>query len=485
MLASTAAKYLPRDFVEVSKTGGFFTILAYVVMTLAFVMEVSSFFNAPYTTTLALDAKDSDSLQINFDVDMYDIECRNLRVAVFAQGGAEVNALSKDFWLRSVDQKGRTYGMATKPNEPAEAEEGEGVEDHEKTMKKLQAEDGKEELDADWANSHDGFKHKSFDHVIQAHDFTFINFFAGWCGHCQQFAPKWDAIAKSVHGDGDKPPMLFKDKDDVDRSVRFIRINCVDYQQLCREKGVDAYPMLRLYKADGTFSLFDGKRGEAEIIRWMERSIKMRAYGWVEHHDASERGCNAKGRIEVPRMPGHLELMAGGGDQNLNPRMTNVSHLIKHLSFSDPDDGKYHRQSWAGLPHDVLTHISPLDGRSFVTHGFHMTWIHDMKVVSTVSARGQTAYQLHHQRRLSRLPEDVVPQVQFHFDIEPFSIWVKREERKWYDFMTSLLAILGGSFVVMRLLSRASLMVVTSLKFVAGGGGGGNRVHGGLNINMD
>ena len=66
-----------------------------------------------------------------------------------------------------------------------------------------------------------------------------------------------------------------------------------------------------------------------------------------------------------------MGLMAGGGDQTLNPRwetlglglmwalwaahrtlsvseshrMTNVSHTIKHLSFSDANDGKFHRKA--------------------------------------------------------------------------------------------------------------------------------------------
>jgi len=481
MLASNAAKWLPRDFVEASQTGGLLTIVAYAFMLFAFICEISSFMGAPYSTTLALDPKEADSLQINFDVDMYDIECRNLRVAVFAQGGVEINALAEDFWLRSVDPRGRTYGMATKPNERADPEPGEGEseEDHRRTMAKLAKEDGKKELDADWANSHDGFKHNSFDHVVKGHDFTFINFFAGWCSHCVKFAPQWDEIAKGVHGEGDKPPMLFKDKDGIDRSVRFIRINCVDFQALCREKGIDAYPMLRLYKADGSHSLFDGKRGEAEIIRWLERSIKMRAYGWVSHHDASERGCNAKGRIQVPRMPGHLEMTAGGGDQNLNPSMTNVSHFIRHLSFSDPGDGRYHRQAWSGLPHEVVTNLSPLDDRAYVTDRFHETWIHDFKVVSTVSRRGQTAYQFHHQKRLSRLPEEEIPQAQFHFDIEPFSIFLQREDKRWYEFLTSLMAILGGSFVVMRLVSRGSLTLTASMKTLFSAG---QRIHGGLNI---
>ena len=88
--------------------------------------------------------------------------------------------------------------------------------------------------------------------------------------------------------------------------------------------------------------------------------IKMKSYGWGAHHEAPvcsgsvweletsgnvvfssfftgkkaledvgregsgtevfERGCNARGRLQVPRVPGHLELMAGGGDQTLNPR---------------------------------------------------------------------------------------------------------------------------------------------------------------------
>ena len=60
-----------------------------------------------------------------------------------------------------------------------------------------------------------------------------------------------------------------------------------------------------------------------------------------------ERGCNARGRLqaqldaqlallllclsrfrEVPRVPGHLELMAGGGDQTLNPRRRSTVGLI-------------------------------------------------------------------------------------------------------------------------------------------------------------
>jgi len=481
MLASSAAKWLPRDFVEVSQTGGVFTIIAYCTMLIVFICELSSFMGASYSTMLMLDRKDTDNLQINFDVDLHDIECRNLKVVVYAQSAQErLNTMAQDFWLRSIDEKGKTFGMAIKPQEIT-AYEQEAESEHERKVEKLKKEVGATELDADWSSSHDGFTHKSFDQVIEGHDFTMINFFAGWCSHCQKFAPAWDQIAKKVNGEGEGQPQQFADRDGVLRTVRLIRMNCVDFNKICQDKGIDAYPTIRLYKADGSFSLFDGKRDEADIIRWIERTIKMKSYGWASHHEAFERGCNAKGRLIVPRVPGHLELMAGGGDQNLNSRMTNVSHKVKHLSFSDPIDGKYQRKNWANLPSDMVTHLSPLDGRSFVTERFHEAWVHDMKVVSTVTASGATAYQFSDVKRLARLPEDKIPQAQFHYDIEPFSILVKQDEKKWYDFCTSLMAILGGAFVMMRLSSHLSLKVVTNLRHLFPAPRGGGRA-GGLNI---
>lgn len=465
MLASSAAKWLPRDIVESTQTGGAFTLAAYAIMLLVFFCELGSFLSSSYSTTMSLDKREGGKMQINFDVDLFDIECRNLKIVVFAQQSQErITSWSQDFWLRSIDDKGRTFGMAIKPYENSDEEITKELE-HKRTVEKLMAAKGKSELDSDWSSSHDGFQHQSFEEVIAAHDYTFINFFAGWCSHCRTFAPAWVQLAEKIHGNGaDKPAQFFKDREGVDRSVRLIKMNCVDFQHLCNEKGIDAYPTLRLYKGDGDFSLFEGKRDEAEIIRWLERTIKMKSYGWANNHQAFERGCNAKGRLVVDRIPGHLELMAGGGDQNLNAKLTNVSHLVKHLSFSDPDDGRHHRKSWTGIPNDVLTHLSPLDGQSFVTDGFHQTWVHDMKVVSTISSRGQVIYQFLHQKRLSKLKEDALPQAQFHYDFEPFSIWVTRDQKRWYDFLTSLLALLGGAFVMMRLFTNVSLSVLKSFK---------------------
>lgn len=474
MLASSAARWLPREFVETSRTGGVFTLVAYGVMLAAFVMELASFLSPSYSTRMMLDRLDGDKLQINFDIDLYNLECRNLHVAVFAQGSEE-RLSTQDFWLRPIDKNGM-LGHAVRPGEPPV----DGEEDHRKVMEQLARKDGAAELDADWDSSHDGFKHQSFEHVIQGHDFTFINFFAGWCSHCQHFAPQWNNIAQKINGAGDQKPMEFMDSTRKIRTVRMIKMNCVDFKQLCMTAGIDAFPTLRLYKSDGKMIVFNARRTEEAITDFV-RSKVSEDRGFSHDHIAFETGCNAKGRLEVPRVPGRLELRAGAGDQNLVASMANVSHLVKHLSFSDPEDGRYHRKNWASLPREVTGFLNPMDGQMFISREFHQTWIHDLKVVSTVSAKGRTVYQVQHQKRLAKVPVDEIPQAKFHFDIEPFSIYIEYESKRWYDFCTSVLAITGGCFMVMRLLSRLSVSTLTALQRLLKGASGSVR-SGGMTV---
>eukprot|EP00747_Dinoflagellata_sp_TGD_P169530 gnl/TRDRNA2_/TRDRNA2_198738_c0_seq1.p1 gnl/TRDRNA2_/TRDRNA2_198738_c0~~gnl/TRDRNA2_/TRDRNA2_198738_c0_seq1.p1 ORF type:complete len:503 (+),score=96.66 gnl/TRDRNA2_/TRDRNA2_198738_c0_seq1:43-1509(+) len=467
-----SAKWLPRDFVESSSLGGLYTVITYAVMVVVAICEVRSFLSSSFSTLLSLDLHEGALLQINFDVDVYDIECRNLRILVHAQGDDEqampLDMVRHDFTMRALDSKGRTFGMAFRPSdleEQANKEAAEMTEEqHQKQMQELKTQDGAKELDADWSSSHDGFKHKSFDHVIQAHDFAFIMFFADWCPHCRKFSPKWDQLEAKLNGKGDGEATRFPDRDGKSREVRLFKMNCVDFKQVCHDKGIDAYPSLRLYKADGSFSVYEGKRDDTEITRWIERTVKMKSYGWAKHHEAFERGCNAKGYLQVPRVPGFFELLAGGGDQSLNPSLTNVSHYIKHLSFSDADDGKYHRKSWTGLPHDMLSYVSPLDGKTYITDRFHQTWAHEMQVVSAIGFRGATAYLFQTLDRLSQVPDTEIPQARFHFEIEPFSIRVMKDAKRWYDFVTSLLAILGGTFVVGRITATLSLSTASAIE---------------------
>mmetsp|Transcript_19529 Transcript_19529/g.43191 ORF Transcript_19529/g.43191 Transcript_19529/m.43191 type:complete len:498 (+) Transcript_19529:2-1495(+) len=466
--ASLSARWLPREYVETTAAGGCCTLVAYAVMLSMFLLQLRTFLNPPVRSTLEMDQDvRRPTMQINFDVDMHDIECRNLRVQVLDDVRREpIEVNSQRVMLTNIDRDGTSqgiYGDLSDDGAPKEETE----EEHQAHAQRLAKKDGKSELDADWADSHDGFKHQSFQHVVQFHDFTLVNFFATWCSHCQKFAPAWKTLAEEIRKRKD-----FIDRDGKSREVWPIKMNCVDFKPLCREVGIDAFPTIRLYKSDGSFSRYDGARDLESILRWIELVVRTKSSGWKKKHEAHELGCNVRGFVQVPRVPGQLQLLAGEGDQDLEPTMTNVSHLVRHLSFSDPDAlSKFRlpsRASGMGVFDQVTRRLSPasapLDGQGYSTHAFHQEVEHHLNVVSIVSAsslptasrRQRVQYNMVHYQRTAKVPQDSIPQARFHFDLEAFGIRVEHEELPWYDFATSLLAMLGGIFVLVRLLQKAS-----------------------------
>jgi thiol-disulfide isomerase/thioredoxin len=464
--AGLAAKWVPRDFTEASQIGGCYSILAWGMMLAVFVCELGAFMTSTLTSRILLDKRDGDLYQINLDVDMYEVDCRNLRVICISQSNDEpIDLVSQEVFIRPLDKNRRPFGKPRKANDGEDLEAAAELlaqRDEELTRQKLVRADGEEELNADWLSSHDGFRHNSFDHVIKGHNFTFINFFATWCSHCVKFSPMWGEVAKMVNGDeaaGQERQMFSNQR------VQMVKMNCVDFGGLCRQLGIDAYPMLRLYKADGTFSNYQGRRHKEDLLDWITTTVKARSgSSWDEQ---KPYGCSVKGYLQLPRVPGHLEIMAGGGDQDLDPKLTNVSHRVKHLSFSDPQneagrDGILRR--WLlGPARELVNSVSPMDGRNYLTQEFHEAWIHEFKVVSTISSHGLTTYQFSHQHRLSKVVDFKVPQAQFHFDFEPYSIYFEYEGKQLYEFCTSMMALVGGTYATMRLMTMTSLGLLLSM----------------------
>lgn len=46
-----------------------------------------------------------------------------------------------------------------------------------------------------------------------------VEFYAPWCGHCQQLVPKWKKVASSLRG-----------------VVKVAAINCDDHKQICGDR---------------------------------------------------------------------------------------------------------------------------------------------------------------------------------------------------------------------------------------------------------
>merc|ERR1712151_731597 len=131
------------------------------------------------------------------------------------------------------------------------------------------------ELDSDWGSSSDNFKHDDFQAVVNAHDFTMVNFYADWCPHCRQFAPMFSEFEKKVNDGTDE----IKDADGAKTNVRVLKINCVDFEQTCQDQRVQAFPSVRLYRRgakDKTWTDYSGPREHAALTAFARAEVAKR-----------------------------------------------------------------------------------------------------------------------------------------------------------------------------------------------------------------
>jgi len=421
--------------------------LAYAMLILLLIAELGAFVRVNFTTNILMDSNKDETVQIHFDILMFDLPCQFLKVAVWDKFGAEKINTTDAFKFSRVDAQGSVHGSAYTAAEIAlleQADEQGDISDSEK-----------QDLEADWSSSSDSFKHTDFQMAVRYHPYTLVNFYAEWCSHCRQFHPVWTQAAERI-----SQKVNFKDAEGEQNTVKFLKMNCVDFKETCQQVQIQAFPTLRLYKRDGTFDVFQQKRTVENIQDWLTQTIRNSHLIVAKHHSIFNEGCRVQGNLEVARVPGHFHLQAEPySSVNLNPALTNVSHHVYHLSF-----GKKDSLSWAqrqNMPVDMVDQLNPLDGKKFIVERFHEAPQHYLKVVSThLEGKNQVFYQMTHADRVRKLKKDgagveQIPQARFTYDFSPMSVAVKAKSKPWYEFLTSLFAILGGTYTVVELCSGA------------------------------
>jgi hypothetical protein len=108
------------------------------------------------------------------------------------------------------------------------------------------------------------------------------------------------------------------------------------------------------------------------------------------------------------------------------------------------------------VPKEVKAKISPLDGNVYVTMNLHESYHHYLKVITTkapglqVGRRDLKAYQIIPSSQLSYYRNDQVPEAKFVYDLSPISVAYRHSSRRWYAYCTSIFALVGGMFTVVR-----------------------------------
>jgi len=432
------------------------SLLALLTMVVLFFNESLAFTRSSIETSITLDDSMVKQIKINFNVTFMDSHCDYLDVDVVDDLGTNRRDVTKNVEKWQLDDEGKKRIFNGRNREQRLLKD----QDHAQTLEEMH-ENGVHVAVLDTK--------EHFQEFVKRNPMSFINFYAPWCIWCQRLHPTWEKFAEKV--EAERLP------------VGVANVDCVSNNALCRELRIMAFPSLRWYTSGEPVQPdYKQDRTVDSIYGFAKRKIEMdeRYKNWEGERKETldsmrlgrpvHPGCQISGHLMVNRVPGNFHIITSSKNHNINPSMTNLTHTVNHLSFGENvnfSSRKYRRI--LNQVTDDHKQFSPIDDKTFLTKEFHQAYHHYIKVVSTKLHMGRrssdklTTYQFLEQNQIVKYTESDVPEARFAYDISPMSVVVSKEGIKWYDYLTSLCAIIGGTFTTLGLID-ATLYSVLKVK---------------------
>lgn len=428
---------LPKELTEATVSGGWLSLVAYGTMAVLFLCELQAFLTPSTSTQITMDVHAAQLMEIHFEITMHKLPCSAADVIVWDKFREQpLPITSKSITKTNIDFTGSEMGVHEEDNLASTLVQH--TEEH-------------PELDQDWDHTSEQFKTMRFEDVVKYHDFTFINFYADWCIHCRQFSPIWNETEIET----DK--MQLRDGDGNVVITKLLRINCVDFPAVCRTAGIRWYPSIRLYKRDMSFTPYSGDRKKAPLLEYLKTAIANSHHIVNKDHRVHEQGCKIEGAIRTLRVPGEFHIQSKDGNVDLEPSMTNVTHTVNSLIFLDNGEQfiGFLEKFEHLVPKEVLAASQPFVGQTFAALEPHTAPQHYIQVVSTLfNFRGiedLVIYQTSSQSHVKKEYPTAVPQAKFHYELNPMSVIVSQNRMPLYEFVTQLMAIIGGTYTFVSL----------------------------------
>jgi len=444
-----AFRTIPKEFTESTFHGGLLTIIAFFAVGLLCFYEVGAFLTTTTTSTVLLDSNFRDTVKITFNMTMLDLPCQFATVNILDElGDRRLNVTNN---IKKVVM--HWHGDELMKGDVHEDEDVDLVEE-------VEVIDRFTEVDKEGHHSLHIVSEDDFNRDLENHHMVFVNFFAPWCHWCQRLAPVWEETAKEF----DK--LKFRHRS---LNVKFVSVNCDKFQTVCAKHNVRAFPSLLRFKGKAPlFPFYEGSRTKEPLIKYFKESID----DYEKHMPNLYKyeACQISGWVEVSRVPGNFYIEGKNPpDQNLSPSMTNISHIVHNFMFGM--EAPYFIEKLLPQKHRNL--MKPLNGRTFVAEKMHSAPHHYLKVVSVnfgdvMAFWKNPFYELTSQNRIAVYDTESTPQAKFSFDLSPLAITVGQKSEHWYDFLTGLLGILGGTFTVIRLMDGAVLFTKEKVKTAMG-----------------
>jgi len=295
------------------------------------------------------------------------------------------------------------------------------------------------------------------------HDLAVVDYYAPWCVWCQRLAPTWEKFAAEAGilsasgGPGDDDPAGGGERGRLGVG----KVDCVEQRHTCADERIMAFPTIRWYEGGKAVVPDYGGDRTVEALMGYARGRRRRRRrrsdddddGEEEHHP----GCMVHGHLSINRVPGNMVVGARSVNHEIHSMMTNLTHRVNHLSFGPVDAGV--GPSGYAIP-EKYTHTDPMRGKHFPTYRPHEAYHHHMKLIGTRIDHHSVIYQILQESQLALYNAESIPEIKFLWDISPMSVRLSREVRPWYDYVTNLLAIVGGAYTTLGLINSTLLRII-------------------------
>ncbi|CAM9113409.1 unnamed protein product [Discosporangium mesarthrocarpum] len=429
---------IPTDLTEATTTGGYFSMVAALFMVLLFHMELFAFISSPTESYIVVDNAEATKLRINFNITMMDLPCEFLAVdALDVLGTNRMNITSHvEKW--HLDQDG-----------VRQAYQGRNREQRDIVL----SDEKHQDLEILHANGVHAvpLTEETFDKWLADEDFTFVVFHVNWCIWCQRLMPTIEALAEEV--------------EESEMGISVATVDCKTEQRLCERFSVKAYPTMMLFQGREVLPPeYQGDRTVGAFVKFL--AIRVRA---TRQDDATSKrlmrgmdmslnaewpGCLVSGYLMVNRVPGNFHLEARSKSHTFHAAMTNLSHVVHHISFGEMPPRRIARK--IRRLDEEHRQEAPLNGNSYLVKNPHQAPHHYLKVVGTTyklnnMKKAWHGYQVVANSQMMYYDEKDIPEARFAYNISPMSVLIRVERRPWYDFVTQVLAIIGGTYSVVGL----------------------------------
>ncbi|CAI5461138.1 unnamed protein product [Closterium sp. Yama58-4] len=452
---------IPRDLTEASFSGASLSIVAATTMIFLFIAELNSFLKVSTTTQVIVDqSQNGELLRINFNFSFPALSCEFASVDVTDVLGTARYNLSKTVRKYPIDAAGNWVGPEHHPDPlPVPEKHGEDSNETTEEVHQKMAEDGHEYVGSLVLNK------DNFDHFAHEYQILVVNFFAPWCPWCQRLEPAWEKAATVLNR---------KYHPDYDGRIRFAKIDCTIYQDVCRDNHIQGFPSIRIFRkgmdlrmhgehGEHDHESYYGERDAESLVAFAESLVPSATVGrptaaedshqHVKRRAPKSGGCNIEGFVLVKKVPGNLMITAHSTAHSFDAATMNMTHSIHRFSFGRQLTRRK-QELVARLRPYVPAPVGRLEGHSFHSNHDNVTHEHFMQIVLTevhplgVSRKDSSLHSYDYTAHSHTLQAPTVPVSRFHYELSPMQVLIVETRRPFFHFITNLCAIIGGVFTV-------------------------------------